>query len=254
MYSRLARRDKRDPTSLRGSASTGWSRSGEAPALAVWLQLVVVRSRAGVRRGRDAIGRCRALIGRLDPATAVESSPRGLRSVRAYPRPRTAVSPISVSLFPFRRSLSLFSSPATRSGIYPFLASRFPNPTYSVSRSLVRKQSLSGVERLREREIPRTRYEFTFLLLYSTLACPPFCLLEPLVYLADLRLPYVSAARLISLVPLFLSLALSARVRAWSFRPTSSFALLFLPFSPLPLLLGRHRRHRHRRSRFARRC
>lgn len=44
--------------------------------------------------------------------------------------------------------------------------------------------------------IPWTRYEFTFLLLYSTLACPPFCLLEPLVYLADLRLPYVSSAQL----------------------------------------------------------
>ena len=87
------------------------------------------------------------------------------------------------------------------------------NPSFSivvvVSLSLsfsfflsVRRSSVFSVEpaktvsQQQSSEIPRTRYEFTFLLLYSTLACPPFCLLESLVCLADLRLPYVSAARL----------------------------------------------------------
>lgn len=110
-------------------------------------------------------------------------------------------------------------------------ASRFPNPTYFVSRSLVRSKAVSQ-RRSTAREIPRTRYEFTFLLLYSTLACPPFCLLEPLVYLADLRLPYVSAAQLShrSHSPSF-SLSLFPPVYAHDHAvPTSSSTLFFSLF------------------------
>lgn len=93
---------------------------------------------------------------------------------------------------------------------------------------------MKTVSQQRGSEIPRTRYEFTFLLLYSTLACPPFCLLESLVCLADLRLPYVSAARL------------SHRLLF-----SSSFYSLSPSLDPLPLytrmiVLFLHRRSRSR--------
>lgn len=114
---------------------------------------------------------------------------------------RTAV----LGSLPISLHLSLFSPAGPCPLFVPCAAAgdlSFPLPldspiplTSSLARSLVRSKAVSQ-RRSAAREIPRTRYEFTFLLLYSTLACPPFCLLEPLVYLADLRLPYVSAAQL----------------------------------------------------------
>lgn len=181
---------------------------------------------------------------RFDGWHRVEST--WTRIVYIQLRPRTAVLgyllslSLSLSLFSFSLLLVLILSCTSRPGIYPFLASRFPNSTYSVSHSLVRSKAVSQ-RRSTAREIPRTRYEFTFLLLYSTLACPPFCLLEPLVYLADLRLPYVSAARLSHWFhSLFLSLsfspALSACIRMIMLfrrrRPLSFFFFFRLFFWP----------------------
>lgn len=140
-----------------------------------------------------------------------------------------------------RWSLSSLRSPPLpfaprRPGIYPFLCLSIPQ-SHLLRLSLaplVRSKAVSQ-RRSAAREIPRTRYEFTFLLLYSTLACPPFCLLEPLVYLADLRLPYVSAAQLShrSHSPSSLSLSLSLFPPVYAHDhavPTSSSALLFSLF------------------------
>lgn len=109
------------------------------------------------------------------------------------------------------------------------LLSLSPYSPFSINVSLFIVWSLSlcptkTVSQQQSSEIPRTRYEFTFLLLYSTLACPPFCLLESLVCLADLRLPYVSAARLshrLLFSPFFPSLSrsrpiFSRYIRVWS--------------------------------------
>lgn len=128
-------------------------------------------------------------------------------------RDRGRLSLLSLSFFSSFLSLSLFlfwslSLSCNVVGDLSFPCLSIPQ-SHLLRLSLVGSKAVSQRRSYATREIPRTRYEFTFLLLYSTLACPPFCLLEPLVYLADLRLPYVSAARLISLVPLSLSLRLS---------------------------------------------
>lgn len=121
------------------------------------------------------------------------------------------------------------------------LLSLSPYSPFSINVSLFIVWSLSlcpakTVSQQQSSEIPRTRYEFTFLLLYSTLACPPFCLLESLVCLADLRLPYVSAARL------------SHRLLFSPFFPVSfSLSSDLLPLYTRMIVLFRRRRSRLRR-------
>lgn len=147
VYSRLARgRTKEIPTSLRGPASTGLSRARRCAG--VGGNGATGSGAYSPRTARDWSVPRADWPTRLSDGIEAEPSPRGPRTVYTQ---RTAVSALfrlsssPISLLS-RWSLSSLRPQHRGWGFILFFASRFPNPTYFVSRSLARpfESSLSA--------------------------------------------------------------------------------------------------------------
>lgn len=165
VYSRLG--GTKDPTSPRGSASTGWSGARSAGSGALGRVFVGTSRDWSAPRADWPARRRRPPDGSVESArtcsvhgsrlwTSVPLSLSLCRSLLLHSVSSFLPLPVhpSISRFlfvsfslppsgPYSLSLSLdlsillvLPSPRARGrGIYPFLASRFPNPTYSVSRA-----------------------------------------------------------------------------------------------------------------------